>query len=43
VEDLGERERWGAEVRRVRGLYDKLSERYQEGKEAGVGTSSTWK
>lgn len=43
VEDEGERERWRAEVERVKALYDGLSEVYQAGKKAGAETSSTWK
>ncbi|KAJ9129665.1 Cytidine deaminase-like protein [Coniochaeta hoffmannii] len=46
VEEIGdeaERERWRAEIERVKGLYSGLSERYQEGKREGVESSSVWK
>ncbi|ROT42534.1 CMP/dCMP deaminase [Sodiomyces alkalinus F11] len=43
VQDPVARERWRAEVERVKGLYDGLSEVYQEGKAKGVESSSVWK
>jgi tRNA(Arg) A34 adenosine deaminase TadA len=50
VEDLlgelqyeAEREKWRAEIRRVKDLYSSLSETYQKGKEAGAESSSVWK
>lgn len=43
ISDIEERERWKAEVARVKGLYDGLSEVYQKNKKQGVETSSTWK
>lgn len=43
VEDEGERDRWMAEVERVKRLYDGLSDAYQEGKRKGVETSSAFK
>ncbi|WYZ35706.1 hypothetical protein EsH8_X_000353 [Colletotrichum jinshuiense] len=38
-----ERARWAAEVARVKGLYNALSDTYQEGKKAGAESSSVWK
>ncbi|KAH6692349.1 CMP/dCMP deaminase [Plectosphaerella plurivora] len=43
IEDASERQHWGAEVERVKKLYDGLSQVYQEGKKSGAETSSTWK
>ncbi|OLN97962.1 hypothetical protein CCHL11_02502 [Colletotrichum chlorophyti] len=45
VEELPEEERarWRAEVERVKGLYNALSDTYQEGKKAGAKSSSVWK
>ncbi|CAM1505178.1 Fc.00g108150.m01.CDS01 [Cosmosporella sp. VM-42] len=43
VEDAKERDFLRAEVERVKGLYDGLSEVYQEGKKKGHETASTWK
>lgn len=42
VEDPAERERWVGEIERVKGLYNGLSETYQEGKKKGVETASIW-
>lgn len=42
VEDPAERERWAAEIERVKKLYNGLSETYQEGKKKGVETASIW-
>ncbi|CAJ2504828.1 Uu.00g122220.m01.CDS01 [Anthostomella pinea] len=43
IADAGERERWRKEVQRVRALYGRLSETYQEGKMEGVESASFWK
>jgi tRNA(Arg) A34 adenosine deaminase TadA len=43
IEDEGERKHWKAEVERVKGLYNALSETYQEGKKSGAESSSVWK
>ncbi|KAK1828500.1 cytidine deaminase-like protein [Podospora conica] len=43
VEDEGERERLMGEIERVKGLYNGLSETYQEGKKAGAESASVWK
>jgi tRNA(Arg) A34 adenosine deaminase TadA len=43
VEDETERERLMVEIERVKGLYNGLSETYQEGKKAGAKSSSVWK
>ncbi|OIW24643.1 cytidine deaminase-like protein [Coniochaeta ligniaria NRRL 30616] len=43
IEDGGERARWTAEIARVKGLYNALSETYQEGKKSGAESSSVWK
>lgn len=43
VEDEGERNRFRGEVERVKGLYNGLSETYQQGKRAGVESASVWK
>ncbi|KAH8176941.1 cytidine and deoxycytidylate deaminase zinc-binding region domain-containing protein [Sarocladium implicatum] len=41
--DEKEREKWSAEIERVKALYDGLNETYQQGKAAGTTTSSIWK
>ncbi|KAJ5017672.1 hypothetical protein K4K57_007863 [Colletotrichum sp. SAR 10_99] len=41
--DEGERAHWTGEVERVKGLYNALSDTYQEGKKAGAESSSVWK
>lgn len=38
-----EKEKWTAEIQRVKALYNALSETYQEGKRTGAETSSAWK
>ncbi|KAK1954655.1 cytidine deaminase-like protein [Colletotrichum eremochloae] len=38
-----ERARWGREMERVKGLYNALSDTYQEGKKTGAASSSVWK
>jgi tRNA(Arg) A34 adenosine deaminase TadA len=43
VGDEGERERLAGEIARVKGLYNGLSETYQEGKKAGAESASVWK
>jgi tRNA(Arg) A34 adenosine deaminase TadA len=50
VEDLldglqyeAEREKWRLEIRRVKDLYNSLSETYQKGKQSGAESSSVWK
>lgn len=50
VEDLlgdlqyeAEREKWRLEIRRVKDLYNSLSETYQKGKKTGAESSSVWK
>ena len=43
IEDSEERNKWSAEVARVKGLYNSLSETYQEGKHAGAESASVWK
>jgi hypothetical protein len=43
IEDEGEREKWRGEIERVKGLYNELSEKYQEGKKEGVDSESVWK
>ena len=43
LETQEERDVWMKEVERVKGLYNSLSETYQEGKKAGAQTSSAWK
>lgn len=43
VEDEGERERLAGEIERVKGLYNGLSETYQEGKKSGAESASVWK
>ncbi|KAK2023283.1 hypothetical protein LX32DRAFT_698037 [Colletotrichum zoysiae] len=37
------RARWAREMERVKGLYNALSDTYQEGKKAGAASSSVWK
>ncbi|GKT65787.1 cytidine and deoxycytidylate deaminase family protein [Colletotrichum tofieldiae] len=37
------RARWGREMERIKGLYNALSDTYQEGKKAGAESSSVWK
>ncbi|KAL0934124.1 cytidine and deoxycytidylate deaminase zinc-binding region [Colletotrichum truncatum] len=39
----GERAHWRGEMERVKGLYNALSDTYQEGKKAGAESSSMWK
>ncbi|KAL6404692.1 uncharacterized protein AUP68_11519 [Ilyonectria robusta] len=43
VEDTEKREDLRSEVERVKGLYDGLSNVYQEGKKKGADSASTWK
>lgn len=43
VEDEGERDRLAEDVRRIKGLYNSLSETYQQGKQSGVESASVWK
>lgn len=43
LETKSEQDHWVAEIERVKGLYNALSETYQEGKKSGAQTSSTWK
>ena len=43
VDDEGMRARLLGEIERVKGLYNGLSETYQEGKKAGKESSSVWK
>ncbi|KAH7151765.1 cytidine deaminase-like protein [Dactylonectria estremocensis] len=43
VEDVSRREELRLEVERIKGLYDGLSDVYQEGKNKGADTASTWK
>ncbi|KAB5566265.1 cytidine deaminase-like protein [Coniochaeta sp. 2T2.1] len=43
VEDEAESKKWEKEIERVKGLYNELSETYQEGKKAGAESSSVWK
>ena len=43
VKEEEERIRLIREIERVKGLYNGLSETYQEGKRAGVGSASAWK
>ncbi|CCC06692.1 hypothetical protein SMACR_00718 [Sordaria macrospora] len=38
-----EREKWKKEIERIKGLYNGLSETYQEGKKGGVESASVWK
>ena len=41
--DEGERQKWMAEIERVKSLYNGLSETYQAGKTAGAASASIWK
>jgi hypothetical protein len=43
VEDEGERALLAEDVRRIKGLYNSLSETYQQGKQSGVESASVWK
>ncbi|KAK3945729.1 putative cytidine deoxycytidylate deaminase family protein [Diplogelasinospora grovesii] len=43
VPDEAARARWKAEIERVKGLYNSLSETYQAGKNAGAESASVWK
>lgn len=43
VSDPSERERLQGEIKRVKELYDSLSQTYQEGKKEGTTSSSVWK
>lgn len=43
VEDEAERRQLTEEIERVKGLYNALSETYQEGKKAGTQSASAWK
>jgi tRNA(Arg) A34 adenosine deaminase TadA len=43
IDNEDERHKLTAEVERVKGLYNALSETYQEGKKAGAQTASAWK
>jgi tRNA(Arg) A34 adenosine deaminase TadA len=43
IDDVSERSKWASEVKRIKELYNSLSATYQEGKKAGVVTSSAWK
>ena len=43
IEDASDRAKWAAEVERVKGLYNALSETYQENKQSGITTASVWK
>lgn len=43
IDDEAEREKWTAEIARVKGLYNALSQTYQEGKKEGVESASVWK
>ncbi|KAH7161488.1 cytidine deaminase-like protein [Dactylonectria macrodidyma] len=43
VDDAQRREELRLEVERIKGLYDGLSDVYQEGKSKGADTASTWK
>ena len=38
-----ERQKWRAEIERIKGLYNGLSEKYQEGKKKGAESASVWK
>ena len=42
IPDEQERVKWQGEVRRVKDLYNGLSDTYQKGKEAGVQSASAW-
>ncbi|KAF2124512.1 cytidine deaminase-like protein [Dothidotthia symphoricarpi CBS 119687] len=43
IGDETEQKKWLAEIDRIKGLYNALSETYQEGKAANAQTSSAWK
>ena len=43
IEDIEERRKWTEEVTRVKSMYSKLSETYQDGKNTGEISSSVWK
>ncbi|KAM7203644.1 guanine deaminase [Naviculisporaceae sp. PSN 640] len=43
LEDEAEKKHWAAEIKRVKELYNSLSETYQEGKKAGAESASVWK
>jgi uncharacterized protein (DUF885 family) len=43
IEDEDERQKWAAEIARVKALYNGLSATYQEGKKDGVESASVWK
>ncbi|KAM7215240.1 guanine deaminase [Rhypophila decipiens] len=43
IDDEAERSHWAAEIKRVKELYNSLSETYQEGKKAGAESASVWK
>jgi len=43
IDDEAEKTHWTAEITRVKGLYNSLSETYQEGKKAGAESASVWK
>ncbi|KAH8903611.1 cytidine deaminase-like protein [Coniochaeta sp. PMI_546] len=43
IDEEEEKAKWTAEIARVKGLYNALSETYQEGKKAGAESSSVWK
>ncbi|KAM7191263.1 guanine deaminase [Rhypophila sp. PSN 637] len=43
IDDEAEKMHWAAEIKRVKELYNSLSETYQEGKKAGAESASVWK
>ncbi|KAI1338935.1 cytidine deaminase-like protein [Xylariaceae sp. FL0016] len=43
IQDIAEKEELATEVKRVKTLYDSLSNTYQEGKQEGVKSASVWK
>jgi tRNA(Arg) A34 adenosine deaminase TadA len=43
IESEEERKKWEGEIKRVKDLYNGLSETYQEGKKAGAESASVWK
>ncbi|KAH7355714.1 cytidine deaminase-like protein [Pyrenochaeta sp. MPI-SDFR-AT-0127] len=43
ITDQSERMKWKQEIERIKGLYNALSEVYQEGKTAGAKSASVWK
>ncbi|ETS78389.1 hypothetical protein PFICI_10451 [Pestalotiopsis fici W106-1] len=43
IDNEDERTKWAAEIARVKGLYNALSQTYQEGKKEGVESASVWK